>query len=78
MDYQELKEQALNSIHSKIQTDQIFVLRDLFLGADWEGMSSGDRRSFGRFFSNEVNEGKIPSIEKVKKANNNHTRYRKL
>jgi len=78
VDYQELKEQALSSIYLKIQSGQIFEVRDLFLGADWEHLSRGDRIGFGRFFSNEVDAGKIPSIEKVRKATNNHRQYKKL
>ena len=54
-----------------------FCLKDLFDGIEWNGLSKGDRLSFGRFFKNEVIEGNIPNITYIGKAQNNAAKYKK-
>lgn len=77
MNYQIWKEIAIRSIQDKIQSGKVFVVKDLFVGAEWENLSKGERIGFGRFFSNEVNEGHVPDVTKIERAKNNHMRYRK-
>lgn len=60
-----------------LKTGEQFEVKDLFKGITWEKFSKGERISFGRYFSNEVNDGRISNVKKIGKAKNNHTKYEK-
>jgi len=76
MDYEGWYKKALSSI-STLDTGQIFETKDLFKGAEWESLSVGDRRSFGRYFSSKVKDGNIENIIKIGEGKTHHNRYQK-
>lgn len=77
MDYKTLLAEALETIEG-LPHDSSFETRELFKLAEWNSLSPNDRRAFGRHFSNEYNDGRIPGIEKLPIAKDRHTRYRKF
>ena len=56
----------------------IFLLKDLFTGVEWDELSPGDKRDFGRQFKTLVNRGAVPNIVFIGKAQNNSSRYKKV
>lgn len=54
-----------------------FVLKDLFDGIEWNNLTDGEKRDFGRNFKYEVGKGHIPNIVYIGKAQNNSSKYRK-
>ena len=69
---------GLENIEHNIKLEIPFELKELFNGFDWEHLTRGEKTSFGRYFSSTVDDGKIPNIQKISKAKNNHTRYIKI
>lgn len=59
----------------KISINTTFCLKDLFDGVEWNSLSAGDRRNFGRAFKNEVIEGHVPNVRFIGKEQNNSTKY---
>jgi hypothetical protein len=55
----------------------VFLLKDLFDGVEWNRLSSGDKRDFGRQFKYHVKRGLVPNVVFVGKAQNNSSIYRK-
>lgn len=68
-------EKAKQNALIKVKNGEVFELKDLFDGVEWERLSKGDRIRFGKFFANAISERKIPEIKRVQKGANNHTRY---
>ena len=62
---------------SQLKSNQIFLLKDLFDGIEWNNLAKGDRLSFGKYFKNEVIEGNVLHITYIGKAQNNSAKYRK-
>ena len=74
MDY----ELWINRANDKILELKIgyeFVLKDLFEGVDWNSLPRGDKLGFGKYFKNEVKDGRIPNISYAGKAQNNSAKY---
>ena len=70
----------MNNAKSKIGTlsnGQIFVLRALFCGTDWETLKVGDRLSLGKHFKNAVLEKEFLNVTYLGKADNNSAKYQK-
>ena len=61
MDYNIWLNKAIKKIGS-LGKGKEFTLKSLFTGIEWDELKTGEKRSFGRFFKNEVNEQKIPDI----------------
>lgn len=55
-----------------------FEVKSLFKGTTWSDLQRGEKISFGVFFSKKYQSGALPSIEKIERGKNNHTRYRRL
>jgi len=55
-----------------------FVLKDLFTGIEWDELSTGDKRDFGRQFKSQVKRGLIPNIVWIGKKQNNSSKYKKV
>lgn len=62
---------------NKLKNGVEFILKDLFDGVQWNKLSVGERLCFGRYFKNEVIEGKIPNVVYIGKAQNNSAKYKK-
>ncbi len=56
----------------------IFILKDLFQGDEWDTLSTGNRRDFGRQFKDLVIRGKVPDVVYIGKAQNNSAKYKKV
>jgi hypothetical protein len=56
----------------------VFLLKDLFTGVEWDKLSPGDKRDFGRQFKSLVNRGAVPNVVFLGKAQNNSSRYKKV
>ena len=52
-----------------------FELKNLFLEIEWEALSKGNRIRFGKYFKNEVLDGRVSEIEYVDRKKNNHAKY---
>lgn len=61
----------------KMPINTTFLAKDLFEGAEWNGLEKGERLHFGREFKNAVKEGKFPGIIYTGKAQNNSAQYTK-
>ena len=78
MDTELWMKKAKDRVTAKVKLGKKFELRDLFETVEWEELSKGERIQFGREFSNAVKEGQFPMIERIQKAQNNHTQYVKV
>lgn len=77
MDYELLMMESRKKIGC-IAYGNIFVVKDLFDGAEWNAIPKGNRIAFGKYFKNEVLDGKIPEIMYHCKAKNNSAQYKKI
>ncbi len=78
MDYTKWLTTANAKIANDVQIGSKFEIKALFPEYEWGQLTKGDRISFGKFFANEVREGKIPYIRAVEKNKNNHSQYIKI
>ncbi len=53
----------------------VFEVKELYKDIYWKRLSKGERISFGRYFANEVREGRIPDINALERGKDNHSRY---
>lgn len=66
---------ALESIKNKVRLNQIFKLKDLFEGCEWNSFEKRDRLNFGKYFKNEVLDNRIFGVKFVGKDKLNHANY---
>ena len=76
MDYNELLNKANKHIDT-IQSNEVFFVKDLFHGTEWNALERGEKLGFGRFFKKEVMNGSIQNVEYIGKADNNSAQYKK-
>lgn len=77
MDYNELLNKANKHIE-KVQVNEIFAVKDLFYGTEWNELPRGDKLGFGRYFKKSVMNGTVPNVEYIGKADNNSAQYKKV
>lgn len=75
MDYKKWIEEAKNIINTKLEKGKSFELKSLFPEYEWGTLSAGEKRAFGRYFSNEVAEGRVNGVRKISEGKNHHNRY---
>lgn len=75
MNYGEWMKKAYLYLDSKVGIGQKFECKSLFPGHEWDQLSSGERKSFGRYFSNEVREGRVKGVARSDQAKNRHNVY---
>lgn len=75
MDYRRWMAIALTSIESNVAEDNPFEVKDLFEGHQWKALTRGNRIGFGRYFANEVKEGRVPGVIGLERGKDNHSRY---
>lgn len=78
MDNSSWDQKAIDCIQNTVKVNQLFVVRELFQGAEWEKLTNGEKRDYGKHFKNEVKQGNIPNVVYVQKRNNNHAEYKKI
>ena len=74
-------EMWLNAAREKcrdLRIGTVFVLKDLFLGVEWDTLSGGEKRELGRRFKNCVLRDLVHNIIYIGKADNNSAQYRKI
>lgn len=76
-DYNEMFIEARAAVE-QLNPGDIFEVKSLFTGTTWNGLQRGDKTGFGMFFSKKYQSGSLPTIEKIERGKDNHTRYRKL
>lgn len=62
----------------KLPYGKSFELRQLFQEVKWNTLTKGERITFGKYFKNQIIEGKLPEVCFLDKAKNNHAKYKKL
>lgn len=75
MEYNELLRKAEKQIN-RLQVNDIFRLKDLFRGTEWNNLERGDKLGFGKYFKNAVENGMIPNVVYIGKADNNSSQYK--
>lgn len=58
-----------------IHEDEIFIVKDLFKGYEWNRLSVGEKRNIGYIFRNYIYENKNLNIVNINK-NSNKDRYK--
>ena len=76
MDYNELLTKATEHIDT-IQSNEVFFVKDLFRGTEWNELKRGEKLGFGKHFKNAIMNGMISNVEYIGKADNNSAQYRK-
>lgn len=75
MNYEQWMSKAIATIETEIQSGRRFEVKQLFPGHEWESLSTGERRSFGKYFSDAVREGRLPTITRYGEGNSHHNQY---
>lgn len=78
MDFEMWTQKAIITIDKKVSSKQKFQLKGLFEECEWEQLKKGERISFGRYFANEVREGKVKGVISIERLKNNHSQYQKI
>lgn len=76
MNNDEWMERAQATIASRTANNE-FMLKDLYSENDWNALSKGDRIQFGKFFCNEVGDGRVPGVVRINGKGESPARYRK-
>lgn len=76
MNYNKLLIKANERIDT-IQSNEIFFVKDLFRGTEWNELKRGEKLGFGKQFKNAIMNGVIPNVEYIGKADNNSAQYKK-
>ena len=63
------------TIAQKIEIGQTFELKDLFPQYEWNTLSAAEKRGFGRYFSNEVNEHRVHDVIRFGSTKSRHNQY---
>ncbi len=78
MNYVRWFSKAQEAIQKNIGIGEQFEVKSLFSGTQWEKLSTGDRRSFGKYFSSQVKDGELPGVRKVGECKNHHNMYERI
>jgi len=76
MDYEGWYKKALASLRT-LSSGDTFETKDLFKGTDWDKLTNGEKRGFGRYFSSKVKDGAIENVIKIGEGKTHHNRYKK-
>lgn len=72
----DLFNQLVNEL-SYLQTNDEFLISDLFKGYEWKKIAKADRLWLGRKFLNRVKNNEIKNIEVMEKTSSNKQVYKK-
>lgn len=78
MNIQSWMNDALQKINTDIAYGETFTLKKLFDGVTWSKLQNGEPQYFGRYFSTEVREDRVPEVIACGKAKNGQSLYRKV
>lgn len=74
---QDLLNESINTL-SDLQSGEIFTVKQLFRGFEWERISKGNRTKLGSQFSNYAINAGSSIIQQLKKTSQNEQQYKKL
>ncbi len=74
MDYEGWYAKALKTL-SSLTSGDTFETKDLFKGTEWDTLTNGEKRSFGRYFSSKVNDGAIEDVIRIGEGKTHHNKY---
>lgn len=57
MDSDQMLDKARKAI-AKLPINETFVVKNLFIGTEWNDLSANDQRAFGRFFQENIKKEK--------------------
>ena len=77
MDFDQWIDNAITKIKT-LSYGEIFLLKDLFSGTDWQNLKVGERLFLGKFFKNKVLDKKLEGVTYIGKADNNSAKYQKI
>lgn len=77
MDYNDLLVNARTHI-KKLPVGQVFFVKDLFYGTEWNELERGEKLGFGRCFKKAVQDKSVVGVQFIGKADNNSAQYRKI
>lgn len=75
VDYEAWMERAKITVENVIPPGRKFEVKHLFPGHEWEALTVGERKSFGRYFATEVKDGRFPIIERCEEGKSHHNQY---
>lgn len=78
MDYEKWCRSAIERLAILVSSGESFELKGLFDAITWGNLSPGERRSLGRYFANQVREGRIPNVVEAAQQGDRHNRYQKV
>lgn len=76
MDYGIWVNKAIMKI-GELENGTIFVLKDLFLGVEWNELAKGEKTNLGRKFKENVDEKTIPNVIVINSPKGTSTTYQK-
>ena len=65
MDSDQMLDKARKAI-AKLPINETFVVKNLFIGTEWNDLSANDQRAFGRFFQENIKKEKSKGQSKSK------------
>ncbi|WP_034438048.1 DUF1413 domain-containing protein [Clostridium ihumii] len=74
---QDLFNESVNTL-SDLQPGEIFIVKQLFRGFEWERISKGNRTKLGSMFFNYANSAGSSIIQPLGKTPQNQQQYKKL
>ena len=75
---QKVLEEALSEL-ANLESEEVFLLKDLFKGYQWSRMTAQKRRSLGSLFLITVNTDDYrDKVEILEKTSSNQQRYKKV
>lgn len=75
MDYAEWIKKAQLVIKTELKDGTEFELKSLFKQFEWNLLANAEKRSFARYFSNEVKEGRVESVIHNGNTQSKHNKY---
>lgn len=74
MDYEKWFNDAKNRI-AMLQSGAVFEVKNLYEGTTWNKLTAGEKKSFGRYFSNQIKDGILPDVYKNGEGKTHHNKY---
>jgi len=78
MNYAEWMQKAQLVISTELKSGNEFELKSLFKQFEWDILSNTEKRSFGKYFSNEVKDGRVENVILNGNTRSKHNKYKKL
>jgi hypothetical protein len=77
MNVNEILKTAIEEV-KLLKTNEVFLVKDLFKGYEWNRISIAERLRLGILFINEIQNNKNLKIDVLNKTSSNQQKYKKL